>query len=67
MFKPYEWGSIYVHADGLQLSIVCEARDNQKMMVYAKGVVKLSIGDIKYTLIDVFYVPDLTNNLISVG
>lgn len=41
--------------------------NNYKMKIHGKGRVKLCVNGIKHILTDVFYVPGLTNNLLSVG
>lgn len=41
--------------------------DNSKMMVIGKGSVKLQIGGIVQVITGVYYIPDLKNNLLSVG
>ena len=41
--------------------------NNNKMEVAGKGVVKLMLGEILYIVGDVYFVPELKNNLLSVG
>ncbi|XP_024164420.1 uncharacterized protein LOC112171471 [Rosa chinensis] len=41
--------------------------NNMRMPVMGKGSVKLQIGDVKQVVSDVYYIPDLTNNLFSRG
>lgn len=36
-------------------------------MVGGKGVVKITLGGVSYVINDVYYVPELKNNLLSVG
>lgn len=41
--------------------------NNYKMMVQGRGRVKIAIHGVTYSFSDVFYVPGLTNNLLSIG
>lgn len=41
--------------------------DNHKLMVGGKGVVKITLGGVSYVINDVYYVPELKNNLLRVG
>lgn len=41
--------------------------NNTSMKVVGKGVIKLKLKGINYAIGDVYYVPDLKNNLLSVG
>nr|KYP66582.1 Retrovirus-related Pol polyprotein from transposon TNT 1-94 [Cajanus cajan] len=41
--------------------------NNTKMNVLGKGNVKLSINGVTHVIQDVFYVPELKNNLLSIG
>ncbi|GAA0183623.1 hypothetical protein LIER_31001 [Lithospermum erythrorhizon] len=37
------------------------------MQVAGKGTLKISLSGINYTITNVYYVPDLKNNLLSIG
>ena len=41
--------------------------DNTRIRVMGKGSVKLLLNGIKHTISEVYYVPDLRNNLLSIG
>ena len=41
--------------------------NNHKLMVGGKGVVKITLSGVSYVVNDVYYVPELKNNLLSVG
>uniref|UniRef100_A0A3Q7J7D3 Uncharacterized protein n=1 Tax=Solanum lycopersicum TaxID=4081 RepID=A0A3Q7J7D3_SOLLC len=41
--------------------------NNHKLMVGGKGVVKIMLKGINYVINDVYYIPELKNNLVSVG
>lgn len=41
--------------------------NNKRMEVTGKGNVKLKLNDTSYTISDVYYVPELRNNLLSLG
>ena len=41
--------------------------NNHKLMVGGKGVVKIMLKGINYVINDVYYIPELKNNLLSVG
>ncbi|CAA7062104.1 unnamed protein product [Microthlaspi erraticum] len=41
--------------------------NDKRMEVVAKGSVKLVLNDIVYSISDVYYVPELKNNLLSLG
>jgi len=41
--------------------------NNHKLMVGGKGVVKIMLKGISYVINDVYYIPELKNNLLSVG
>ena len=41
--------------------------NNHKLMVSGKGVVKITLNGVSYVVNDVYYVPELKNNLLSVG
>ncbi|KAK9121298.1 hypothetical protein Syun_018915 [Stephania yunnanensis] len=41
--------------------------NNHKLVVDGKGVVKITFNGISYVVNDVYYVPELKNNLLSVG
>jgi hypothetical protein len=41
--------------------------NNSRMAVVSKGRVKLLINGIKHVVNDVYYVPELKNNLLSIG
>jgi hypothetical protein len=41
--------------------------NNSRMAVVGKGRVKLLINGIKHVVNDVYYVPELKNNLLSIG
>ncbi|KAD5317147.1 hypothetical protein E3N88_17093 [Mikania micrantha] len=41
--------------------------NNTRMNVKGKGQVKLCIDDTSYVISDVYYIPDLKNNLLSIG
>ena len=41
--------------------------DNSRMAVKRKGSIKLKIEGITQVIIDVFYIPELKNNLLSIG
>jgi transposase InsO family protein len=42
-------------------------RNNTKMTVFGKGRVRLHLNDSNFVITDVFYVPELKNNLLSIG
>jgi len=41
--------------------------DNSRMYVMGKGSINLKIEDGVHTVIDVFYIPELKNHLLSIG
>jgi len=41
--------------------------NNARMMVHGKGSIKLKINGLVQVIKDVYYVPDLSNNLLSIG
>ena len=41
--------------------------NNHKLMVGGKGVIKIILRGVSYVINDVYYVPELKNNLLSVG
>lgn len=41
--------------------------DNSIMKVMGKGNVKSSIGNEAHMIVDVYFIPDLKNNLLSIG
>lgn len=41
--------------------------NNHKLTVGGKGVVKITLNGVSYVINDVYYVPELKNNLLSVG
>ncbi|GKB28169.1 retrovirus-related pol polyprotein from transposon TNT 1-94 [Tanacetum coccineum] len=41
--------------------------NNHKLIVVGKGVVKITLNGVSYVVNDVYYVPELKNNLLSVG
>ncbi|XP_047335471.1 uncharacterized protein LOC124938997 [Impatiens glandulifera] len=41
--------------------------NNIRMQVSGKGVVKLELGSVVYGIGDVYFIPDLKNNLLSIG
>ena len=41
--------------------------NNIRMAVMGKGSIKLQIGEVKQAITDVYYIPDLKNNLLSIG
>ena len=41
--------------------------NNHKLEVSGKGVVKITLNGVSYVIRDVYYVPELKNNLLSVG
>ncbi|XP_010484936.1 PREDICTED: uncharacterized protein LOC104763230 [Camelina sativa] len=41
--------------------------NSHKLMVSGKGVVKITLNGVRYVINDVYYVPELKNNLLSVG
>ena len=41
--------------------------NNHKLMVGGKGEVKIILKGISYVINDVYYIPELKNNLLSVG
>ena len=41
--------------------------NNTKMTVFGKGRVRLHLNDSNFVIADVFYVPELKNNLLSIG
>lgn len=41
--------------------------NNSRMLVVGKGNIKIEIGGIIQVVMNVFYIPELTNNLLSVG
>lgn len=41
--------------------------NNHKLAVGGKGVVKITLNGVNYVVSDIYYVPELKNNLLSVG
>lgn len=41
--------------------------NNCRMNVTARGNVKLMLNGVRHTITDVYYVPELKNNLLSIG
>ena len=41
--------------------------NNIRMAVMGKGSIKLHIGEVKQAIFDVYCIPDLKNNLLSIG
>lgn len=41
--------------------------NNSKMSVAGKGNVRLSLNGLNYTVTEVFYIPELKNNLLNIG
>ncbi|CAJ2655081.1 unnamed protein product [Trifolium pratense] len=50
-----------------QFRISVKLGDNSRMMVVGKGNVKLRIGGITQVITNVYYIPELKNNLLSIG
>jgi len=46
---------------------VVKLGNNTKMNVFSKGNVKLNVNGVTHVIQDVFYVPELKNNLLSIG
>nr|GEU60672.1 hypothetical protein [Tanacetum cinerariifolium] len=53
----------------LDLGFTCSVKlgNNSRMMVVGKGNVKLFLNESTYVIKDVYHVPDLKNNLLSIG
>jgi len=41
--------------------------NNSRMLVMGRGNIKIEIGGIIQVVTNMFYIPELTNNLLSVG
>ncbi|KAK2442749.1 putative mitochondrial protein [Trifolium repens] len=50
-----------------QFRISVKLGDNSRMMVVGKGNVKLRVGSITQVITNVYYIPELKNNLLSIG
>ena len=48
-------------------SQIVKLGNNTSMKVTGKGVVKLTLHGVRYTISNVYWVPELKNNLLSLG